>query len=102
MSAPQTVYVTIGNSDDKLTQQQWAFFCAEVNQRVRTLALEVYGAWYSLPNADFRNACWGMLLDEESFIKLQQDLALSCRAWEQESIAFAVARVKFISGKEQS
>jgi hypothetical protein len=94
--ALRTVYVTIGNSDNKLTQEEWAFFCAEVYQRVSTLSTKILGAWYSLPHLAHQNACWGMHLEEPMYEKLRLDLARCCRNWNQDAIAFATAQVELI------
>lgn len=52
-----TVYVSIGNSDDKLSQAQWAQFVQEVDASVRHHG-EVHGAWLSPPASPWQNACW--------------------------------------------
>lgn len=41
------VHIAIGNSDDKLTQQEWAKFYHFTDIDVRKYADHVHGAWVS-------------------------------------------------------
>lgn len=53
-----TVYVSIGNSDDKLTQADWAAFHAAVDGVIRRAARQMHGAWVSPSTDPWQNACW--------------------------------------------
>lgn len=53
-----TIYVTIGNSDNKLTQVEWADFWDAVDSSIRYHAHQIHGAFLSLPNSMYQNACW--------------------------------------------
>lgn len=88
------IYVGIGNSDDKLTQREWAEF------QDRTLAMcEHYGtsigAWYSSPISQWQNACFcvGQVKKPESLRKALGQLAGTFR---QDSISFAEAATVFV------
>lgn len=91
-----TVYISIGNSDDKLSQAEWSTFHSAVDQVIRRGAHRVHGAWLS-PSADpWQNACW--CIEIESSIWLRGQLANLARAYEQDSIAWAEAPVtEFLS-----
>lgn len=53
------VYVSIGNSDDKLTQAEWAQFVRELDSSVRHHSGDrVHGAWLSESASPWQNACW--------------------------------------------
>jgi hypothetical protein len=43
------VYLSIGNSDDKLTQAEWAEYVADMAGAVVCRAKQVHGTWFSLP-----------------------------------------------------
>lgn len=86
-----TVYVSIGNSDDKLTQARWSIFVADVRRVIQRHAAQLHGAWFSEPDAPWQNACWCFdapadAVDVEHMKYLLGDLA---EAYEQDSIAWA-------------
>lgn len=85
----RTVYVSIGNSDDKLTQRQWADFVREVSDQVHRLAVEVHGFWLSPPDYAFQNACFCLEIEPARMVMLRRELAHLCRAYRQDSIAWA-------------
>lgn len=88
----KTVYISIGNSDDKLSQADWSAFRATVDQLIRRVAHQVHGAWIS-PSADpWQNACWCVVLVPGTDITwLRGQLANTAKAYEQDSIAWAEA-----------
>jgi hypothetical protein len=58
MTEPQdVVYVGIGNSDDKLTQEEWAEFIIRA-EGLCEQAGKVIGAWFSQPVSPWQNACF--------------------------------------------
>lgn len=90
-----TAYISIGNSDDKLPQAEWATFHAAVDGVIRRAAHRVHGAWLS-PSADpWQNACWCIEIeDAPGFLGtnwLRGQLANLAKAYEQDSIAWAEA-----------
>lgn len=91
-----TVYVSVGNSDDKLTQAQWATYCNVVDIRVRRFADHIHGYWHSLPNAAWQNACWCIEIRQSEAVKLKNRLQDACADFSQDSIAWAVASTEFI------
>lgn len=85
-----TVYVSIGNSDDKLTQSRWAKFYEMTDQYVRRYADEVYGAWVSESTSLYQNACWGFTISgNENVDKLKDELARIAALHDQDAIAWA-------------
>lgn len=86
-----TVYVSIGNSDDKLTQKEWSEFYSNVDASVRDSATCVYGAWLSSPESRWQNACWCfevLKVDEDA---LKSKLVEAAHNYRQDSIAWAEA-----------
>jgi hypothetical protein len=57
-----TFYVTIGNSDDKLSQAQWAEFAHEFVETIRIQADEIHGVWWSAPDTPWQNCCVGFAI----------------------------------------
>jgi hypothetical protein len=91
-----TVYVSIGNSDDKLTQNEWAEFYAAVDDLVGFAAARVHGRWVSPATDPWQNACWCVELDADDAENLRKDLPGLAFRYRQVSIAWAEAQTTFI------
>ena len=92
-----TAYVSIGNSDDKLTQSHWAGFISNVRTLLRRHAQAVHGEWYSAPDASYQNACFCVDFrdaDKAEYVKMR--LREFRDAYYQDSVAFAVAETEFL------
>jgi hypothetical protein len=97
------VYVTIGNSDDKLDQGQWSNYCTAVDRvfeyAARYVGSTVHGRWYSLPNEPWQNACWciefadGM---DDIIGQYRAELTRLAGTFRQDSIAWAEATTTFL------
>jgi hypothetical protein len=113
MSDP-TIFVMIGNSDNKLPQAQWATFCEEVVTLIDFHVVEhygqIHGVWFSLPNSPWQNMCisfelsdWG---DDPACTpvavvieRMKQQLGQCAYRYRQDSIAWAmVSATEFLSG----
>jgi hypothetical protein len=88
-----TVYVSVGNSDDKLTQEQWSGFVQQVRIMLSGRARETHGEWYSLPDQPYQNACFCVVFADADVPLIKQDLAKLREAWGQDSVAWAEAPV---------
>lgn len=97
-----TVYISIGNSDNKLSQEDWSCYAQEVDFDIRNEAATVHGEWYSLPNANWQNACWCIEIPEDRIDGLKSELRFRASQYEQESIAWAPANTEFLTPKELS
>jgi hypothetical protein len=108
MTAPKTltVYISIGNSDDQLTQLEWAQFADSVDRAVSRAAhyegVHVHGRWYSLPTEPWQNACWCLEFDRELIQaghvdQFRNTLAALARDARQDSIAWAETTTVFFS-----
>ncbi len=91
-----TVYVSIGNSDDKLSQQDWSRYCEAVDERCRIWAHETHGFWASLATAPYQNACWCIEINADIAPKLKESLRLEALRFSQDSIAWAEALTQFL------
>jgi len=96
-SGTKTVYISIGNSDNKLSQDEWSDFCAGVAFAILNHRSGQHGEWYSLPNSAWQNACWCIEISPENEAALKITLASYARSYRQESIAWAEATTEFIA-----
>lgn len=97
---PLTVYVSIGNSDDKLTQARWSAFHKYVNAAVRTVACHVYGNWLSEPSTPWQNSCIAFAITPDRVPQLKARLRALAGEFGQDSIAWAQATMAFIEPEE--
>jgi hypothetical protein len=93
------VLISIGNSDDKLTQAEWSRFVKEVRNLIAERGYFVtHGEWFSLPDAQWQNANWclqpapGAPLDS-----VKANLRQVARIYGQDSIAWTQGEVEFLS-----
>jgi hypothetical protein len=91
------VYISIGNSDDKLTQSSWSAYVEDVDHVIRVAAEAplgtVHGFWLSPSAGEWQNACWALQLPAatNAIYTLKHELAAIAVAFDQDSIAWAVA-----------
>jgi len=89
----RTVYLSAGNSDDKLTQKQWSDFVIEISAEVAGIG-HVHGAWFSAPAVPYQNACWCIeFATDGQAAEAKREAALLRRKYGQDSIAWAEAPV---------
>lgn len=92
------IYLSIGNSDDKLTQRSWHMYVGDVRLLVRRYARGVHGEWFSAPDAAYQNACWCIELESPAGLAdLRKQVSEIRLAYGQDSAALAlVAETEFI------
>lgn len=94
----RTIYISIGNSDDKLTQYRWSEYIRQTRLAVLLHSDEIHFFGFAGPDTRFQNACWIAdfeHLDQE--INLHDQLKGIASEHYQESIAWAVlGPVEFI------
>lgn len=87
-----TVYVSVRNSDDKLSQRDWAEYVHTVFRFLRNEAHHVHGEWHSAPNSEFQNACICVEFAPDAHLDaVRETLAHIAEQFEQDAIAWAVA-----------
>jgi hypothetical protein len=92
-----TLTICIGNSDDGLSQSDWAGFWFLTGQAVRKHASHIFGEFLSLPTSPFQNAAWVVSADwTEAF---RDDLAVLAARFGQDSIAVAVGETEMVAGQ---
>lgn len=71
-TAGMTVFVSIGNSDNRLTQQEWSEFWTSVDMTIHLvvqaeeMAGRVHGTWVSPSTVPYQNACWAFSVSPDS------------------------------------
>lgn len=91
-----THVVSIGNSDDKLTQEQWSKFCEEVVALVKSYGKNVFFIGYTGPAQPWQSATfvfepWDG--DETLFLQRLRGVLATYR---QDSAAVVVGETKFV------
>jgi len=85
------LYASIGNSDDKLSQAEWAEYVTEFRRILRNYAEEIHGEWYSAAESAYQNVCMAIVVLPEDIDKLRDKLTSLREDFEQNAIAWAVA-----------
>ena len=92
-----SIHIAIGNSDDKLTQAQWADYVTSVDVAVRRAASVVHGYWHSMPDAPWQNAAWSFQVSAESSrVMLRLSLAALAKRFRQDSVAWNESVTEFL------
>ena len=92
----KTVYITIGNSDDKLRQQEWCRFCRELSDRASYLASETHFIGFSNPDSPWQTMLICIVVPNNAMAELKANLKALASNYGQDSIALAVAEVEFV------
>jgi len=92
----KTVVVQIGNSDNKLTQGDWANFAASMNLVVRSNVYRVHFCGGSDWDAPWQNACWVCEILGNQVNELQEAITNCRKSYSQDSVAVVVGDTTFI------
>lgn len=88
------VHIMIGNSDDKLTQAEWAEFVAGIDGWIGYVTdLEqgqLHGRWFAAPDVPWQSACWCVeITGGETIVdRLKAGLCGEAETYRQDSIAW--------------
>jgi hypothetical protein len=85
-----TVYVSIGNSDNSLTQRGWSDFARDFRRVMHSHAKQVYGEWYSASDSQYQNACMAVVVPADSVGALRDQLTEMRSFYDQDSVAWAI------------
>lgn len=92
-----TVYASVGNSDDKLTQVRWHAFRELVLAAIHNACTRIYGDWVSESGAQWQNACVAFEVEPQDIDGLKRELSQLATDFGQDSIAWAaVPKTQFI------
>ncbi len=105
------ILISIGNSDNKLSQEQWSRFVREVRASLALLVdvgdICQHGEWFSAPDSPWQNANWCIQVRQDyrpgeheyETVRdfLRKRLAQLRDAYQQDSIAWTEGHVEFLS-----
>ena len=95
-TATRTVVVLIGNSDNRLTQQQWAAYVRDVGTALQLLRATTYfsgGPGYAEP---YQNACWVAAVQTRRLSLLRDRLTEIRQLYRQDSVAWLAGETEFL------
>lgn len=91
----RTVTIQIGNTDNKLTQQEWAQFVQSIHKEIATHAsIHFFGGpanWES-----WQNAAWIVNCEDEKLAWLKAAVAFARKTFNQDSAAWTEGESEFI------
>lgn len=84
-----TLIIQIGNSDNKLSQDQWCLFIIDIDTILNKIGYNIHFRGFSNPDAPYQNGCWVMddSADPEHARLLKKSLELCRKKYNQHSIA---------------
>lgn len=88
--------IAIGNSDNKLTQQEWANYVQRVRSIVDTFALVTHFFGGSSTWERWQNVCWLIDIDDSDLAALKQILKQAREYYRQDSVAIVVGETEFV------
>lgn len=92
----KTVCIQIGNSDNKLTQEEWAEFVQEIESIVNTPNTTVHFFGGSPSFETWQNACCVLEVDGRHINSLKRFLINCRKKYKQDSIAILEGETQFI------
>lgn len=91
-----TATVLISNSDNKLTQNEWAHFVEAMNQAIREVCIRVHFFGGAHPFDPWQNACWVVEIKVEVRDALDSRIRRARESYRQDSAAVIYGETKFI------
>lgn len=92
----KTVTVQIGNSDNKLTQQDWSMFVTQVDNTIEEIA-QVHFHACSNGGDPWQNAAWVFVVENDlDAMRLQAGLTDIRGKYNQDSIAWTEGETAFL------
>lgn len=88
-----TAIIQIGNTDNKLTQQEWSEFVHKISILMNPFKVHFRGG--SAPDAPWQNYCWVFETDWRFDVK--ESLKELSHAYKQDSIAYTTGETEFLS-----
>lgn len=100
----KSAFIVIGNSDDKLSQSDWAKFQGDldgVGERLEERGETVHGIWFSEAMSPYQNMCLCVTVQDDSTVEwLTNELAEIAAHYDQDSIAIQIDYPTFVEAKE--
>jgi len=90
------ISVQAGNSDNKLTQQEWAALVATLNQAIEEYQKARHFFGGSITWAEWQNVCWVVETEEEDLPLLKRRLARIRAVYSQDSVCVLAGVAEFV------
>lgn len=93
------MYVTIGNTDGKLSQNEWCHLIVYVEGAIAKNVWMLHGKWFTETSWMRQSACWGfeIFTDDGSVAKLQGALRSLAKSFHQDQIVWAPAEAQMLT-----
>lgn len=92
-----TITIQIGNSDNRLTQEEWSRFVAAVSQLVRTCAREIHFSGGPATDSRWQNFAWVAECSGPTAVAALRDGVAFVRAkFGQDAAAFTVGTTELV------
>lgn len=91
-----TVCLQIGNSDNKLTQQEWSGYAWRMDEIVTDFARERHFFGGPATTARWQNACWVFVMEKQRLEGMQRRLTEARSFYNQDSVALLVGETQFV------
>lgn len=92
----KTVTIQIGNSDNKLSQNEWAHYVEATKQAIEKTVNEVHFFGGSPNWRPWQNVAWVIVVQDEEIPKLKQQLAYVRHSFNQDFVAWTEGETIFI------
>lgn len=83
----KTITILIGNSDNKLSQAEWSYFCYDIHSFVRWYANQIHFVGGTSYDSPFQSSCYVFEIEEDNTSNLIADLKKIKYGYIQDSIA---------------
>src|ERR1051326_837600 len=99
-------YISIGNSDDRLTQKSWYDFITLIREVLHSWEkdnyIKIHGEWFSAPDVEWQNANWCVEVFNDSHVPVFKNKIVQVAGWfNQDSVAWASAEVEFLKTRSE-
>lgn len=93
----KTITIQIGNSDDKLTQAEWAEYVMLTGNRVKTYSHEIHFFGASSNWEKWQNAAWICTIKNDiEYAHLKREVSRLRSQYKQDSAGWTEGETKFI------
>jgi hypothetical protein len=98
LKVPTTYVIRIGNSDDKLSQEDWACFTADLRSLIHEWTGGIHFFGFSAPNEPWQNCCavFNADVNELPLAEVQARLADLAQRFGQDSITLTMGTTFFV------
>lgn len=91
-----TATIQIGNTDDKLTQNEWSDFVREARVLIEEFSTNFHFSGGSSNWEKWQNVCWVVEISETKLNKLEVNLVFLRQGYKQDSVAITTGITRFI------